>query len=117
MKFQIIVAAGLFIVANTDTVADSGRLEINRAAPVSQQTKPGAQAPLSAGTVKKIDQAGGKVTIAHGPLENLGMPAMTMTFPVAKASLLDQVKVGDAIRFRALDINGTITVTSLERAK
>ena len=33
------------------------------------------------GVVKKIDKAGGKVTVAHGPLTNLNMPAMTMVFP------------------------------------
>ncbi|MDA0235617.1 MAG: copper-binding protein, partial [Proteobacteria bacterium] len=52
-----------------------------------------ADAKLAEGTVKKIDQSAGKLTIAHGPLESLGMPAMTMVFRAARPSLLDQVKV------------------------
>jgi Cu(I)/Ag(I) efflux system periplasmic protein CusF len=37
---------------------------------------------LSQGTIKKIDKAAGRITIAHGRLENLAMPAITMTFKV-----------------------------------
>jgi Cu(I)/Ag(I) efflux system protein CusF len=44
-----------------------------------------ADAKLAEGTVKKIDQSAGKLTIAHGPLESLGMPAMTMVFRAARA--------------------------------
>lgn len=39
-----------------------------------------SKSATSDGTVKKIDRAAGKITISHGPLENLGMPAMTMVF-------------------------------------
>jgi len=71
-------------------------------------------APLSEGEIKKIDKALGKLTIKHGPLENLGMPAMTMVFRVKDAATLDQVKPGDRIRFLAEKIEGVITVTKLE---
>lgn len=37
-------------------------------------------AMLTEGVVKKVDKAQGKLTIKHGPLDNLGMPAMTMVF-------------------------------------
>ena len=37
----------------------------------------------------------GKLTIKHGPLENLGMDAMTMVFKVKDPAMLSQVKVGD----------------------
>lgn len=71
-------------------------------------------APLSGGEVRKVDQASGKLTIKHGPLENLGMPAMTMIFRVKDAAMLEQVKPGDRIKFLAEKINGAITVTTLE---
>lgn len=74
-------------------------------------------APLSEGEVKKVDPAAGKITIKHGPLENLGMPAMTMVFRVKEASMLEQVKSGDRIDFRAEKINGALTVTQLEIVK
>jgi Cu/Ag efflux protein CusF len=73
--------------------------------------------PLSEGVVKKVDKAQGKLTLKHGPLENLDMPGMTMVFRVQDAGWLDQVKPGDTIRFRADRMNGTFTVTMLEVVK
>lgn len=70
------------------------------------------------GTVKKIDKAAGKVTVAHGPLTNLGMNmAMTMAFRVKDAAWLDKMKEGDKIRFAADNINGQLTIVQLERVE
>ncbi|MDT3706256.1 MAG: copper-binding protein [Thiobacillus sp.] len=69
---------------------------------------------LSEGTVKKVDKAQGKLTLRHGPLENLDMPGMTMVFRVKDPKWLDQVKPGDNIRFLAEKVNGEFTVTRLE---
>jgi Cu/Ag efflux protein CusF len=70
------------------------------------------------GTVKKVDKSAGKVTLAHGPLANLGMNMnMTMVFRVKDASWLDQMKEGDKIRFAADKINGAYTVVQFEPAK
>ena len=71
-------------------------------------------ATLSDGEIKKIDKALGKLIIKHGPLENLGMPAMTMLFRVANPALLEQVKPGDRIKFLAQKVDGALTVTTLE---
>jgi Cu/Ag efflux protein CusF len=76
-----------------------------------------ASAPLSEGTVKRVNKPAGKLTIAHGPLENLGMPPMTMAFLVQDKAMLDRVKVGDKVRFRAEQTAGGYTVTQLEAAK
>ncbi|WP_405053897.1 copper-binding protein [Variovorax soli] len=35
---------------------------------------------LSEGEVRKVDAEQGKVTLRHGPLTNLDVPAMTMAF-------------------------------------
>lgn len=70
------------------------------------------------GQVKKIDKAAGKVTLAHGPLTNLGMDMpMTMVFRVKESAWLDQMKEGDKIRFLADNVNGVITVVQFEPAK
>ncbi len=73
--------------------------------------------PLSIGEIKKVDRDTGKLTIKHGPLTNLDMPGMTMAFKVQDASMLEQVKTGDSIRFRVEKLNGSFTVTKLEAAK
>jgi Cu/Ag efflux protein CusF len=75
-----------------------------------------ATAPLSEGEIRKVDKAAGKLTIKHGPLENLGMPAMTMIFRVKEPAMLDQVKPGDRIRFLVEKVDGAFTVTKLQVA-
>ena len=82
-----------------------------------QSTAP-AEAKMVDGTVKKVDKAAGKVTLAHGPLTNLGMNmAMTMAFRVKDATWLDQMKDGDKIRFIADNVNGALTVVKFDPVK
>lgn len=50
------------------------------------------------GTVQKVD-ANGRITIAHGPINSIPWPAMTMTFAVQDKKLLSQVKVGEKVDF------------------
>jgi Cu/Ag efflux protein CusF len=73
--------------------------------------------PLTDGVIKKLDLAAGKVTIAHGEIANLNMPAMTMSFKARTPALLKSWKAGDKIRFRAADEKGVLTVISIEAAK
>ncbi len=74
-------------------------------------------AALTEGEVRKVDKDSEKLTIRHGALENLGMPAMTMVFRVKDVAMLDQVKAGDRIRFTAENPGGAFVVTRLERAQ
>jgi Cu/Ag efflux protein CusF len=76
-----------------------------------------SNAALTSGEIKKIDKDARKLTIQHGPLTNVGMPGMTMVFEVRESSMLEQVKVGDKIRFHVERVNGAFTVTRLELAK
>lgn len=76
-----------------------------------------AAAPMSEGVVKKVDKGAGKITVQHGPLENLGMPPMTMVFRVKEAAWLDALKAGDKIRFVVENQGGAYTVTRYESVK
>lgn len=75
------------------------------------------EAKLAEATVKKVDKIAGKVTLDHGPLENLGMPGMTMSFKVKDRAWLERMKAGDKIRFRAEQVGGAYTVVRYEPAK
>jgi Cu/Ag efflux protein CusF len=72
---------------------------------------------MAQGEVRKVDKDRGKVTLRHGPIPNLDMPAMTMVFRVADPRMLDAVKEGEKVRFSAQRIDGVFTVTALEPAK
>lgn len=75
-------------------------------------------AALSEATVKKIDVAANRVMLAHGPIANLDMHAMTMFFKVKDAALLGKIKEGDKILFRAEeDPKGGYVVVRIEAAK
>lgn len=76
-----------------------------------------ASEPLSDGEVRKIDKDAKKITIKHGPLANLDMPAMTMVFQVKDPALLDQAKAGDKVKFQAEKIGAAYFVTRIEPVK
>ena len=69
--------------------------------------------------VKTVDKAGKTVTLKHGPLKSktVEMPAMTMTFAVANASLLSTVKEGDKVKVTVENVKHQPTVTSLAMEK
>ena len=69
---------------------------------------------MSDGTVIKVDSMWNKVTIDHGALENLGMPAMKMVFVVADRTMLEDLSEGSKVRFVADRVNGKLTVTEIE---
>ena len=76
-----------------------------------------AAEPTADGEVRKVDKEQGKVTLKHGPLTNLDMPAMTMVFKVLDPKMLDGIKEGDKVKFAADKVNGALTVTAIEAAK
>ena len=69
--------------------------------------------PFVAGEVKRIDKEGGKITLKHEAIPNLGMDGMTMVFRVQEAAMLDKVKAGDKVRFKADHVKGAFTVTEI----
>ncbi|MBU6259691.1 MAG: copper-binding protein [Burkholderiales bacterium] len=75
-----------------------------------------AQTTTTAGEIVKVDKAARRLTIKHEGLPNLGMPAMTMTFDVRDAGLLDDLAVGDKVRFAAAKVDGRYTVVALSKA-
>ena len=72
---------------------------------------------MAEGEVRKIDKDAGKLTIRHGELKNLDMPPMTMVFRVKDPAMLEQLKVGDKIRFTADKVGGQFTVMQLEETR
>jgi len=96
--------------------------------PLAQaQTDPGMTMPAqgSASAVKKsmvltdaivqsVDSTSGTVTLEHGEIVNMQMPAMTMTFGVADKRMLDHIKPGDKVKFQVEMLKNAPTVTHIE---
>ena len=66
--------------------------------------------------VRKIDKENNKITLKHGEIKNLDMPGMTMVFQLKDAAMLDKLKPGDKVKFKAEKIGGAYTVTVIEAA-
>ena len=75
-----------------------------------------AQEAIAKGEITKLDRAAGRVTIKAGEIKNLDMPPMTLVYQVKDAKLLDDVAVGDRVRFTAERVDGRHTVTTLRKA-
>jgi Cu/Ag efflux protein CusF len=67
------------------------------------------------GEVRKVDKAQQKISLAHGEIKALELPAMTMAYRVADRAMLEQVQVGDKVRFSADKLNGQLTITALRK--
>ena len=74
-------------------------------------------ADMTDGEIRKVDKDTRKITIKHGEIKNLDMPGMTMLFQVKDPAMLDMVKLGDKVKFRAEKAGGGIVVTEIQIAK
>jgi Cu(I)/Ag(I) efflux system protein CusF len=89
----------------------------DHSAHMATAAKPSTQVALSEGTIRRLDRGVGSVTLTHGPIENLGMSAMTMTFSFKKGVVPVALKEGDKVRFRAEEKDGQYRVVRIEAAK
>ncbi|WP_374153193.1 copper-binding protein (plasmid) [Xanthomonas hortorum pv. hederae] len=127
MLFTSILAALLLSACSpspsSDTVApkdaaaagDMAMSEAEHAKMADKTAAPQAEAAMAktasaTGTVEAVDAAAGKITIAHGPVEALQWPAMTMAFK-ATPEQIASVQAGQKVRFefRAQGMEATIT--------
>jgi Cu/Ag efflux protein CusF len=107
----VTILAALSLAVPFPTLAQSSHM-------IHAQAKaPAPNAAWSDGVVKTIHKQEGQMTIAHGPLVNLGMGKMTMTFRVKAPAMMEGLKEGSKIRFVAESVNGELTVVALEAVK
>lgn len=86
----------------------------------AHKTQAQATAPagdMTDGEVRKVDKEAGKLTLKHGEIKNLDMPGMTMIFTVKDKAMLDAVKTGDKVKFKAVNDAGVFTVTEIQPTK
>jgi Cu(I)/Ag(I) efflux system protein CusF len=86
-------------------------------APVAAEPAPPAATPMATeakrasatGVVQSVDVAAHSLVIAHGPVESLGWPEMTMTFQAPDVDL-STIKAGDSVTFEftSTGMDGTI---------
>ena len=107
---HLVLVAGLALGASSFAAGDHG------AKHVASTVAAPAAAELSEGEIRKVDKSAGKITVKHGEIKNLDMPPMTMVFSVSDRAMLDKVKQGDKVRFRAANQEGKFTITEIQTA-
>ncbi len=79
---------------------------------------PARAADFTVGEIRRINKETKRITLRHGEIKSLEMPAMTMAFGVRDPKMLEDLKVGDKVRFQAIkDANGELIVTSIHPAQ
>lgn len=73
-----------------------------------------AQTAEASGEVRRVDAAAGKVTIKHGAISALDLPAMTLVYR-ADPKLLTGLKAGDNVDFTATRQAGKYVITAIEK--
>ncbi|NNC99509.1 MAG: copper-binding protein [Gammaproteobacteria bacterium] len=104
--------------------SSSGGFAITRIAPLENDNveiiqKASAMTPQAMdarGIVKSIRRAQGKVKIEHGPIDRMGMPAMTMMFKVSDPTLLEGIEMGSTIDFSVDNSSGGFVITGIKPA-
>lgn len=66
------------------------------------------------GTVTEVDPARGTVTIAHGPIQSLNWPSMTMSYSVKDKAMLEQVKPGVKVEFGFVQSGKEYLITEIK---
>lgn len=105
MKITHIALAALFLLptAHAAETADQG-----------MAMQPATQSASATGTVKKLMPEKGRVIIAHGPVETLGWPAMTMGFK-ATAEQIESLEVGSSVSFDFTSRGMNASITRISR--
>ena len=105
------------LIAALAMLAAPGTPDLAFATSHESATGTGGHSMLADGEIRKVDRETKKLTIRHGPIESLDMPAMTMVFQVRDVGMLDRVKTGDKVRFTAENSTGVYIVTHIEPAQ
>ena len=115
-EIKTVLAAAAIAVSPAGNLANADVNKVD-APKIEQSAAPVVKSEMADGEVKKIDRDAKKITLKHGTIKNLDMPAMTMVFQVKDAKLLDNVKVGDKVKFSAEQTKSAIFVTAIEGSK
>ena len=80
----------------------------------SSDKKPQAKTHKGSGTVTNVDTVGGKVTIAHGAIQTMNWPAMSMTFTVKDKKMLAKLAPEKKVDFQFVQQGSDYVITRIK---
>ncbi len=106
---QRVVASGQFLIDSEASLKGIEARALAAPAPVHEQP---ALHEAEGRVVEIGDQS---LTVAHGPFKTLGMPGMTMTFPLARPELAQGLKAGDRISLKVREGDSGLLIEQLKK--
>lgn len=73
-----------------------------------------AQEANASGEVRRVDAQAGKITIKHGAIPDLQLPAMSLVYRI-DAALLAGIQPGDKVKFTAKRENDQYVITKIAK--
>ena len=104
MKSIVVIVLATVLLSGCSKTPESPAVSVtptassSSPAPAASTATPAAKRASASGVVQSIDATAHTVTIAHGPVEALGWPGMTMTFQAPGIDLAT-LKPGDKVAF------------------
>ncbi|WP_407293486.1 efflux RND transporter periplasmic adaptor subunit [Stutzerimonas zhaodongensis] len=105
---QQVVASGQFLL---DSEASLRGIAVRE--PGEPSLPQGPALHEAEGTIVEID--GDMVGLSHGPFKTLGMPGMTMPFPVSDVAMLDGFEAGDRVRVGVSQTDEGLFIERMEK--
>ncbi len=112
MKRTFLLTAGLLALFTLNGQAHAQTT--NRAAAAGAETRAVPTDDFSEGEIRKLDMETGAVTLRHGPIKSLDMSAMTMVFKAKDKAMLNTLKPGDKVRFKAVSEEGRLWLAEIQ---
>ena len=110
-RFALAAVLSLFIPLSYAQPGDMKGMDMKDK---SAGKKSEARTHKGVGTVKKVDPVGGKVALAHGPIQSLKWPAMTMSFTVKDKGMLGKLSPDKKVEFEFVQQGSDYVITSVK---
>jgi Cu(I)/Ag(I) efflux system protein CusF len=99
LAHSLLLASSVFIIPLAHAQSQGmGSMDM-KGMDMKSEKKGKSQTHKGSGTVTKVDPAKSTVTIAHGPVQSMKWPAMTMTFKVKDKAMLDKLAKDQKVDF------------------
>lgn len=114
MKLLVLMLLALLSACSSPSDPASATSSSAPAAPSTSEPATAEATVSGSGTIESVDVAAGTVTIAHGPIDALQWPAMTMPFKAPSADLT-ALRKGDRIAFEIASRDGEHVITRITK--
>ena len=117
IRFDLVKGEGGTFIVTAIRAADGEPVMAENAQDVATHGPADMRLMVTEATINSVDAANRTANVTHGPLTDIGMPGMTMEFPLAEGLKADTVKEGAATVTIGLTGDGRMVLADAKAAK